>query len=737
VQAHDADSPYDDSTSKSESELLRELEANVAGTTLGQECHKAKIPLQRIKGLQDEIDIQEVIEYRCESCSNCPTCKMSARAKTKSLQEEFEQQVLEKSVTVDLKEGVTRVDLPFIKEPVPFLTKRHGGPDNLYQAKRMYMSQCKKRADVKEQVRTAHQDLVERGYMVSLEDLPEEVQEEINSAPFRHFYPWKAVYKEESVTTPVRLVVDPSISGLNEILAKGVNMLTKIPELLGRFRCGKLGWSSDIAKLYNQLHLNRGSLPYSLFLFHKSLDPETPPAIWVMTRAWYGVASTGNQAGIALEFLARTLEKDFPAALEPLTECRYVDDIVSGANTPEEIEDQIRETQECLARGGFTLKYVVRSGEEPPDKASINKTTVGCLGMAWNTKKDTIGLAFDSSFFLRRLKGQKSTPGVDLQDPLTLRKVMAGDLITRAGVLSRVAELYDPCGLFEVVKIQMKLTLQGMNGLDWHAPVPIDQQSEWLKLFQLMNDLKQVQLPRSIIPEDHGPDLSVRVISVADAGLKACGAAVYAGVERVDGKYSCSLLLAKSRMVHQTVPRNELEGVVLAAETTLIAQRALGKRHKTTMLYTDSRIALCWVLNKTKKLRMWAFNRVQAITNMIRWMTEGKEEIPLFHVRGLENLADVLTKVRPIMLRDLQTTSAWFSGLNWMALPTPDLPREQFTTLPEECMEPYNKEVFQEIEALHFEQAVENRVLLRATTVAAEDGEKDAAQTLLSHTEPG
>ena len=165
-------------------------------------------------------------------------------------------------------------------------------------------------------------------------------------------------------------------------------------------------------------------------------------------------------------------------------------------------------------------------------------------------------------------------------------------------------------------------------------------------------------------------------------------------------------------MVHQTVPRNELDGIVLAAEVALLTQRSLGERHLSTELYTDSRIALCWVLNSSKRLRMWAFNRVQAIVNMIRWMRNGKEEIPLFHIRGLDNLADILTKVRPIELRDLRIDSAWNSGLNWMTLPSAELPREQFVTLTDDSVEPYNKEVFQEVEAQLFESSVEARAML-------------------------
>ena len=41
-------------------------------------CMKSAIPLSKLKGLHDEMDIPEIIEFRCESCASCPTCKMSA-----------------------------------------------------------------------------------------------------------------------------------------------------------------------------------------------------------------------------------------------------------------------------------------------------------------------------------------------------------------------------------------------------------------------------------------------------------------------------------------------------------------------------------------------------------------------------------------------------------------------------------------------------------------------------------
>jgi hypothetical protein len=60
-------------------------------------CFKAQVPLSKLKGLVDEWDVKDVTDFRCDSCSNCAVCRQSAREKTKSLQEAFEQEVIEKS----------------------------------------------------------------------------------------------------------------------------------------------------------------------------------------------------------------------------------------------------------------------------------------------------------------------------------------------------------------------------------------------------------------------------------------------------------------------------------------------------------------------------------------------------------------------------------------------------------------------------------------------------------------
>ena len=83
---------------------------------------------------------------------------------------------------------------------------------------------------------SVQQDLMDKGFMAKLTALPEDSQKLITSAEVNHFYPWRTVDKEDSISTPVRMVVDPQTSGLNDLLAKGQNVISKVIEIVTRNR---------------------------------------------------------------------------------------------------------------------------------------------------------------------------------------------------------------------------------------------------------------------------------------------------------------------------------------------------------------------------------------------------------------------------------------------------------------------------------------------------------------------
>ena len=134
--------------------------------------------------------------------------------------------------------------------------------------------------------------------------------------------------------------------------------------------------------------MDDASLPYSLFLYGKELDQEKDPEIWVMVRAWYGMVSTGGQAGFSLDQLTELLGEKYPEVYKTLRENRYVDDILSGEGSKEKREEQIEAVQEVLKRGGFSLKFVVKSREKPLEKASTDRETMKLLGYKWDPEKN-------------------------------------------------------------------------------------------------------------------------------------------------------------------------------------------------------------------------------------------------------------------------------------------------------------------------------------------------------------
>ena len=83
------------------------------------------------------------ITYRCKDCrdcSDCPECRKSDRLESISIQEEIEQNVIERSVNVDVNKGRTIAKLPFISNP----TLRSGPSEGI--AMKVFQSQVRKLA---------------------------------------------------------------------------------------------------------------------------------------------------------------------------------------------------------------------------------------------------------------------------------------------------------------------------------------------------------------------------------------------------------------------------------------------------------------------------------------------------------------------------------------------------------------------------------------------------------------
>jgi hypothetical protein len=116
--------------------------------------------------------------------------------------------------------------------------------------------------------------------------------------------------------------------------------------------------------------------------------------------------------------------------------------------------------------------------------------------MSWVTKEDTLGPAFQSMSLAKKVKGQKPAPDRDLSSTEEIKRAFLDGLISKAGVLSCVAELFDPAGWYEPIKVQMKMSFQELTPLDWADKVPDDQVDVWVSHFSFMQSARSLSIPR-------------------------------------------------------------------------------------------------------------------------------------------------------------------------------------------------------------------------------------------------
>ena len=169
------------------------------------------------------------VSYRCINCRNCVECKNSGQVEYISIQEELEQNIINKSVHVDIAKGVTIAKLPFLVSPENKLNA------NKSRALKVYNNQVRrldKNQKDKNDVVMSEQKLQTMGFVDFLENLSSSQKIKINDSKIQYFIPWRAVRNTNSLSTPCRLVFDASLTtssgySLNSILAKGRNNMNK------------------------------------------------------------------------------------------------------------------------------------------------------------------------------------------------------------------------------------------------------------------------------------------------------------------------------------------------------------------------------------------------------------------------------------------------------------------------------------------------------------------------------
>ena len=502
----------------------------------------------------------------------------------------------------------------------------------------------------------------------------------LRSSPIQNFIPWSCVWKDNSLSTPCRIVFNASHPtdsrvSLNDILAKGRNNMNKLVEILIRWRSHKFAFHTDVQKMYNSVQLVEEDWCLQRYIWHDSLDPNCIPEEKVIKTLIYGVKSSGNQAERALRMTAQLSKDEYPAIHNTVQNDIYVDDCMSGESSEDLNFQRADELSIVLRRGGFGLKGFTFSRRSPPNDLSEDGKSINVAGMKWFPKDDYLQLDIGELNFAKRCKGKHTAPVYEVPEQLTRRHCV-----------SKVAEVFDLTGMLTPITASMKLDLHTLiqRQLEWDDVIPDDLRQLWNSNLEMIKDLKNFKFNRAIVPEN-ATSLDIDTIDSSDAGKSIACVAIYARFPLCSGRFSCQLIFGRSKLVPEgmTVPRAELFAANINAHTGEVVRRSLKDYLKSSLKITDSQVALHWLNNKELPLKQWVRNRVVEILRFT-------EPSAWRYVKSADMPADIGTR-RGATLADVSLDSAWQKGYDWMSKDVSEFPAQSYEDIKQNCIDASNE----------------------------------------------
>lgn len=495
-------------------------------------------------------------------------------------------------------------------------------------------ARCKKQPAFAKKTADFIADYIQTGHMVPVEPPPPD-------PALSYYIPYHAIQKKK-----FRIVFDGScpsatVVSYNDQQFAGPKIQADLCEILLLFRTYRYALSADIVKMFRQVLVNQSQWNFQRVLWRP--DAKAPFQDYAIIRIVWGLTSATYNAVRALRQCAIDHKEQFPIASAAALSNFYIDDLLSGADTYDELMVLRKQMIDMLAAGGFPLaKWATNNpslanetGQHMGEERSFEDES-GVLGMLWAPASDTFSL---------RLSGP-SDP-----EPTTL---------TKRQLISRVAQVYDPSGLFAPIIVIGKMIIQDIwrLKLEWDQCVPQNIIQRYNEFHRNVMELSSISVPRWI---NYSKDVTAEWHLFSDASECAFGACAYLRTVDGNGTVSCHLVQSRNRVAPiklQTIPRLELMGAQMAVELWKYVSAACKLTSLKVTFWTDSMIVLRWLRRDPRSLKPFVANRVANIL--------GSSAIQQWrHVPGINNPADLLS--RGSTVSHLRQNSIWWNGPPWLA----------------------------------------------------------------------
>ena len=299
--------------------------------------------------------------------------------------------------------------------------------------------------------------------------------------------------------------------------------------------------------MFHQFHVAKEHQDYLRFLWYDNGDLDSKPSVYRMKVHLFGAASSPGCANFGLKHLALQGQGRFSEEfIKFILRSFYVDDGLSSVMSPAEAIHLVEESRALCRTGNLRLhKFISNDKEVTNAIPSEERAQTKDLDMALGELQ--IERAFGVQWYIEA-------------DEFQFKVEVKENPLTRKGVLSTVASLYDPLGFVAPFKLVGKQILQALcrDKVGWDEELTENILPQWESWLQDLPHLAALKIPRSYLPSSFGEVLQYQLHNFSDASFSGYGACSYLRAISKTGQIRCSLVMGKARVAATkltTIPR--------------------------------------------------------------------------------------------------------------------------------------------------------------------------------------
>ncbi|UYV73053.1 hypothetical protein LAZ67_10001676 [Cordylochernes scorpioides] len=313
---------------------------------------------------------------------------------------------------------------------------------------------------------------------------------------------------EEQLTATSSSKLGWLLSG--RVSSKGPKIQQDLFHIILRFRIHPVAINADIAKMYRQIRISQEDSEFQRIVWRN--NPHDKIKDYRLETVTYGTSCAPFLATRIIKQLALDVQSKFPKASKIALTDFYVDDLVTGTFSVDEGKNLVQELYGLLSAGGFELR---KWTSNVPDVLSL---------LPNHLKSTNTNIGFKESKEFINVLGLQWQPRTD---GFTFKGIaLPLNSMTKRGILSQVAKIFDPLGWISQFTTTIKRILKELwkTGLEWDDPIPEELRRKLTLINQDLPSLEHIQIPRCVVP---GNFMKVEFHGFCDASQRAYAASLY------------------------------------------------------------------------------------------------------------------------------------------------------------------------------------------------------------------